>query len=426
VDDWKASAVALGDLDGNGSADILIGGSPVASTGADAFEARIFANDGAGKFQLDGASPKVRTTAWDVTDADDGSTFALLTPAAPTAGRVTALATGDLDGDGDEEIILGTDHFRTGTLHVPLADVGFDGDSATATNVAGAWSASGTTIDLPALRIFDNRRSTGEGFVDTTFTRLPRGESSPGVLPAYHVRDLKLADVNGDGALDIVLTWDDPTSVTPYGRANPSADLARVATRVLLNDGAGFFTDATDAWMPAPSGTEFWQGDRVELADLDDDGLPELVILAAATIDGGTTTSSLRVLRNTGSSFVDVTASALPGLPLAGTSDDNLRGTALAVFDFDDDGRLDIAVATTESLSGGTVRSTRLLRGLGGLQFADAGAFLPSAATDSGQAADILIGDLAGSGDASILLVTPSKPEHSAGGESLRVLDWAK
>jgi len=426
VDDWKASAVALGDLDGDWSPDILIGGSPVGSTGADAFEARIFANDGAGTFHLDGASPKVRSADWVFTDDYYGATYSLFTPAAPAAGRVTALAVGDLDGDGDDEIVLGTDHFRTGALHLPLDFVAFYGDSAVAYNVAWMWDSTGTTTDSPALRIFDNRRNSGGGFVDATFTRLPRGESSPGRLPAYHARDVKLGDVNGDGALDIVVTWDDPTSVTPYGLLNASADQARVATRVLINDGSGSFTDETDTWMPYPAIYEFWQGSRIALTDLDGDGRLDLLVLAAQSSDGAATTSALRVLRNTGSSFVNVTSTALPGLPLAGTSDDNLRGTSLAVFDFDDDGVLDIMVGTTESLSGGTVRSTRLLRGLGGLQFADAGVFLPSAATDSGQAADILIGDVAGTGDPSILLLTPSQPAHSAGGEFLRVLDWEK
>lgn len=431
VDEWRASAVALGDLDGNGALDILIGGSPVASGGADAFEARIFANDGAAAFHLDGASPQVRSAPWIVTDYYTSESFTLFTPLGTNGSHVTALAVGDLDGDGDDEIILGTDHFRTGTLHVPLADVWFDGDNATSYDVSAQWSATGTTIDAPALRIFDNRRGSGDGFVDSTFTRLPRGEDTPGRLPAYHVRDLVLGDVNGDGSLDIVLTWDDPTSVTPYGLANPGLDQAQIATRVLINDGAGFFTDETSSWMPAATGNEFWQADRLVLADLDDDGDLDMVLVHEESIDAYTgaathSMSALRVLRNDGSAFVDVTATAMPSVPLAGTTGDNLCGTALAVFDFDGDGVLDIAVGTTASIDGGTARSMRLLRGHKGLTFTNANGFLPSAATDSGEANDILLGDLAGSGAPSILLVTPAQPVHSAGGENLRVLDWAK
>jgi hypothetical protein len=432
ADEWKADAVAIGDLDGDGSADIVIGGSPVPGTGTDVFEARIFANDGAGTFHLDAASPLVRTAPWTVSD---GSTdFDLFTPDGAGSGRVTALAVGDLDGDGAADMVIGTDHFRTGALHLPLSSVYFDGDTAHSPCASYAWDPVGVTTDSPALRICLNRRGTGEGLVDATFTRLPRGETSPGQLPAYHVRDLKLGDVNGDGALDIVLTWDDPTTVTPYGLANPGAGEARIATRVLLNDGAGFFTDATDSWMPAASNREFWQADRLVLADLDGDGDLDLVLLHHESTDAYTglpthSVSALRILRNDGpgAGFVDVTRTALPSVPLAGTTDDNLRGTALAVFDFDGDGVPDIAVGTTESLGGGAHRSTRLLRGLGGMKFADASGFLPAAATDSGEAGDILpVHLVTGTSGLSLLLVAPAQPAHSAGGEILRVLDWTK
>ena len=436
VDDWKASVVALGQLDDNVATDILIGGEPVASGGTDPLEARLFANNGSGVFALDAIAPMVRSAPWSCTDDATGGEYPLFTPGGTNGGRVTALAIGDIDGDGAADIVIGTDHFRTGALHVPLALVTFDGDGATVGDAATDWNETGSTVDAPAIRIFANRRGKGGGYTDVSFTRLPGGEATPGTLPAYHVRDLKLADIDGDGDLDIVLTWDDPTSVTPFGLANLGSDAARVATRVLLNDGAGFFTDATAAWMPASAGNEFWQADRLVLADFDADGDADMVLIHRTSIDAYTgsatlTRSALRMLRNdgAGSGFVNVTATAVPSVPLAGTRDDNLRGTALAVLDFDGDGVLDIVVGGTSAMtasSGGVARSTRLLRGGANFKFANANAYLWAPATDTGEAGELLVAALAPGGANSLLLVTDTAPAQSAGSEKLRVFDWAK
>jgi hypothetical protein len=434
LDAWRADAVAVGDVAGTSAPDIVIAGQPVATDGAALREARIFANDGTGGFAFDASSPQVRNTPWNCTDAGTGLAYSLFSPDAPTGATATAIAVADLNGDGVKEIVVATDHFRTGALHLPLADVAFAGDVATTQNADANWSASGTTVDSPALRIFE--KQNGE-YVDVTFTRLPRGDASPGTSPAYHARDVKIADVDLDGRPDIVLTWDDPTSVTPFGLANPGADQARVATRVLINSGNGFYVDRTSTWMPNGGADEYWQADRLALADLNGDGYPDLVLVHRESVDAytGSATyarSALRVLMNRGAigpGFVDVTSTALPSVPLAGTKDDNLRGAAIAVLDVDGDGVLDIVVGTDAALaagSGGAARSTRFLRGAAGAKFSDAGFFLPPTTRDTGEANDLVVGDFDGDGGRSLVFVSKSAPAKSALWQILRVFDWVK
>ncbi len=432
LDDWKALAVSAGDVNGDHLPDIVITGGRVTDELGGEFEARVFRNAGSGSFVYDKSGPRVRTEPWYCFDTTTGAQFKLFAPDASISGRATCAALGDLDGDGDADLVVGTDRPRAGTLHIPLADVTFSGGYSYSANAGANYSIYGTAVEAPALLVFENRVALGEDFRDATFMSLPRGAAMDATLPAFHARDLKLADIDGDGDLDVVLTWDDPTSVTAFGLTNAGQDSPRIATRVLINDGAGVFTDGTGTWMPAGSGFEYWQADRLALADLDSDGDLDMVLVHRAGTDAYAGTAShatpaLRMLRNDGAAFVSVTSSAVPSAPLAGTLDDDLRGAALAVFDFDGDGLLDIAVGTTDALAdgaGGAARSTRLLRGGAGLVFTDANVYLPPATSATGEANDIVIGDLSGTSEPSMILLTETPPARSPGGENLRVFGW--
>ena len=59
-----------------------------------------------------------------------------------------------------------------------------------------------------------------------------------------------------------------------------------------------------------------------------------------------------------------------------------------------------------------------------GITFSYAAGFLPAPSLDTGEAEDLLVGDLSGGLDPSLILITESVPQTSAQGESLRVLDW--
>ena len=117
-------------------------------------------------------------------------------------------------------------------------------------------------------------------------------------------------------------------------------------------------------------------------------------------------------------------------MPLTGTQDDNLRGQSLVVRDVNGDGDPDILVGTTSALlaSNGTtpIRSTRLLLGGPGLTFRVATDFLPATSTDTGEADDLLVGDIAGNPEPSLLLLTETPPATSPSSENLRILDWQR
>ena len=93
---------------------------------------------------------------------------------------------------------------------------------------------------------------TGQGaFREATATHLPQMPLSVG--------DLEPGDVDLDGDLDLVVVdWGPGNNMTNDGGR----------TRLWLNDGAGRFTDATEARMPALKVRFSWD---VEVADVDND-----------------------------------------------------------------------------------------------------------------------------------------------------------
>jgi hypothetical protein len=479
----------------------------------------------------------------------------------------TDVELGDLDRDGDDDVVVLFGMPTKAVSGVELDQVDF---STTPPYVPSSAVRQYSYYDyeveeyvsVGGMEVLDNDFENGNGLRYETAKRVPLSPFAD-ALPGFHGRDVELGDIDGDTDLDCVVTWPDPLTVSGYGRETAGAplffsrsyygqyqygdkdeyvqtaslDAPRVATRVLVNDGSGAFTDATDAWLPPPSGDEFWQGTRVKLADLDGDTDLDMVLLHESGLgpdrstaltpfpftvvpgtetpgvidspgeyeeyeitvtntglflirtrlislpdttldvfgpddpflhayeddDGGfgfdsrvfqqldpgtyrisvrayepyylgtymllvdqvtengpgpTVMGALRVLENQGpgTGFVDVTATAIPAV----TPEDNHRGDALLVHDLDDDGNLDICIATTDPLqNAGPLRSTRVFLGDGALGFAPADPdFLPDVAADTGEAHDMLIGDVAG--DPTLFLVTERMPRTSPGGTHLR------
>ncbi|MCI0588292.1 MAG: VCBS repeat-containing protein [Planctomycetes bacterium] len=340
-------AVALGDLDGDGDLDAFVGNldDPVLSTGQN----RLYQNGGTGVFT-------------DVT----------ATNFPPVLDATTAVALGDLDGDGDLDALAANDEEQNrlylndgqgilvsgqatsfppavdSTAAVGVGDVDGDGD-------LDAWAGNTDSFPGGQDRLFLN---SGAGvFSDATTTNLPP------VLD--RTAAVALGDLDGDGDLDAYVG----NSAT-FG---PSA-----GDRLYLNGGAGAFADVTATNLPAV--LDFtW---AVALGDVDGDG--DLDALTGNAPPFGADQS--RLFLNGGTAiFSNVTATNLPALS---------RDTrAVALGDVDGDGDIDAFLGN--SGTGGQAENLWLNGGTG--VFADASATNLPPFADLTRA--VGLGDVDGDGD---------------------------
>ncbi len=243
-------------------------------------------------------------------------------------GRLDDIAAGDIDGDGDVDLVIANDlsgnvvlvndgngNFTNGTagrLVTPPARATYEADLV---DIDGDGDLDLLMVNDDYLPNFVYRNNGAGVFTDVSATALPAN--------ADYSTDQVVGDFDGDGDIDWFV-----------GNAQGPG-----TSKLYLNNGAGVFVDATVGRLP---GTCF--ADRRSFAaDLDGDGDLDLVLNTGGNYLWGPPT----VLRNNGSATFTL-------VPLG-------LGTGLChAADVDGDGRIDLI-----DLDG-----SRVLRNLGNFTFA--------------------------------------------------------
>ncbi len=325
ADDWRASDVWIGDLDGDGGvADIVASHDAVLSSESPlppyyveyVSGTRVFAavtDDGSGytTFAWDAARmPHVTGTRQPTTGfpqcgsgecADDFTPF-----------RGGALAVADFDGDGRRDV---------------------------------AVTSSGDV------------RVQGARIASTQLGRNALVAGAPRVLDTTSVLSVDIAPLAGD----IVLAGDVAGSTAPdLVVVRRAAPLAGLAVDIVENRGleATWALRSRDV-LPAADGSEHLQADAAALADVDGDGDLDLVLATRDAPTGGATTTGrgLRLLRNAGAAgFSRVLETLLP----EAAGDEDWSATSLAVGDLADDGGLALVLVRPDAAGTGAVLRTVL------------------------------------------------------------------
>jgi hypothetical protein len=238
----------------------------------------------------------------------------------------------DIDGDGDLDLFIaeGTDSPAPRPNRLLLNDGRGRFSDASASHLPPGLPANSTKVDFGDLdgdgdldaivaNLGPEQLLVNDGtgrFTDGSVDRLP----PPPPLFEDITADVRLADVDGDGDLDALLSNENPFNPLPTGGAQ---------NRLWINDGGGTFSDETAARLPAATD----QTGAMLPGDIDKDDDLDLIVLNRG--------QDLVLINDGTGVFTDQTAARFP------LTADSSRGGGLA--DLDDDGDLDLVVANSRN-----------------------------------------------------------------------------
>jgi hypothetical protein len=174
--------------------------------------------------------------------------------------------------------------------------------------LAGGVLSAGSTYYFRAVATnsLGTNYGVGQTFLTTIFGEVTT-IVAPG-LPAVYDASVTWGDFNNDGQMDFLI------SGIPY----------MTNTEIWQNTGSGF----TNVTASIAAGLSLIYQGSMAWGDYDNDGLLDLIL---------TGYGNSQIWHNTGSNFVNVTATVAPGLP-------GLSYSSVAWGDYDNDGRLDFII----------------------------------------------------------------------------------
>jgi len=267
-------SIAAGDIDGDGDLDLLAGNSQAN---------KLYLNDGSGNFSITGI------------------------PVGSETDFTNSLILGDIDNDGDLDLLTGNNGGVTNKFYLNDGSGGFSATGVSIGNEIG-FTQSIVAGDVDGDGDLDMLAGNADGETNKLFLNNGNGFYSDTAIPVGNdtldnTQSLILHDVDSDGDLDL-LTGN-------YGRTN----------KLYLNDGSGNFS-ATGISIGSETDTTF----TLALGDIDGDGDPDLL--------AGSFNMTTKLYRNDGTGGFDVTGTNISN---------NIDWTeSLVLGDVDGDGDLDL------------------------------------------------------------------------------------